>query len=222
MSEGARFWDCILGKRCQPANWCHLSSTLLNRLVMYVGILRFLNACLLCRPRETARSLPDHDYVFDLDGDENDEDHQLHHPLFSVDSKSCGESSARICEILLSCFRELDTFHQVSYVSMWPFLLLNSKQSFLFSQPSNLPSRTRRTTSKWLAVHCICCDGRHPSEDRVHIWLWPSCSRANHGDTEGQKEDSSSERSKNLCLWDWGLSGYPLIILTHYSFFPQL
>jgi len=71
-----------------------------------------------CRPRETARSLPDHDYVFDLDGDENDEDRPLYHPLFSVDSKSCGESSARIHKILLSCFRELDTFHQVSHISM--------------------------------------------------------------------------------------------------------
>jgi hypothetical protein len=47
----------------------------------------------LRRPRETAHSLPDHlnsDYVFDLDGDENDEAHPLHHPLFSVDSKPCG------------------------------------------------------------------------------------------------------------------------------------
>jgi hypothetical protein len=73
---------------------------------MYVDILRSLNERLssTCRSRETAHSLPDHDYVFDLDGDENDEDRPLHHPLFSVDSKSCGESSARIQKILLSFF----------------------------------------------------------------------------------------------------------------------
>jgi hypothetical protein len=74
------------------------------------------------------------DYIFDLDGDENGEDHPLHHPLFSVDSRSCGESSARIHQIPLMCCRQLDAFHQVSYIYLSLFLLLNSKTATLVLQ----------------------------------------------------------------------------------------
>jgi histone-lysine N-methyltransferase SUV39H len=86
---------------------------------------------LLFRPRELAHSLPDHvnsDYVFDLDGDENGEDHPLHHPLFSVDSKSCGECFARIQRSLLSCCRQLDAFYQVSYIYL-SFLVTKQRNS---------------------------------------------------------------------------------------------
>jgi len=49
----------------------------------------------ICRLRDVAHSHPDHtdsEYIFDLDGDENDEDIPIHHPLYSVDSKLSGES----------------------------------------------------------------------------------------------------------------------------------
>ena len=71
----------------------------------------------LCRPRETAHSLPVHvnsDYVFDLDGDENGEGHLLHHPLFSVDSQSCGNWT-RFIKSVITYLTLFGTKHRSSH-----------------------------------------------------------------------------------------------------------
>lgn len=91
-------------------------------------------------PRQTARSDPEYvnsDYIFDLDGDEGVEDNLLHHPFFSVDSKSSGNWTRFINH---SCAPNLQIYlvvHDIPPANGLPFIV--------FVALENIPAKTEFT-----------------------------------------------------------------------------